>query len=79
MFKVGDKVVCVNINNIDDNANFLVKYNIYIITTIINNLVGVKNIKIKNRIRIYSHNRFISLTKFRKIKIKKICSRLETK
>jgi len=59
MFKVGDRVVCIDNNNISstDDEYILYYHMIYIVTCIFSN----DTIKINDRRYIYSNLRFISL------------------
>ena len=79
MFKVGDRVVCINDNftGIVDNVKLL-KYKTYIINDISKSkkwkLVGLNGSD-----SFYEISRFIKLNDYRKQKINKICSKLEIK
>jgi predicted component of type VI protein secretion system len=71
MFKVGDKVICID----NDNYDELVLYKTYTIKVKFDQTVQLKEF---NASLIYIF-RFKLLSDFRKQKIKRICSRLETK
>jgi len=79
MFKVGDKVVCVD-NYSKDYIylhNYLKLYKIYTITYVGENSVFVNvNEQDCDHLR---PDRFVLLTDYRKQKINKICSNLEKK
>ena len=70
MFKVGDKVVCIN--DIDMFNNEIKLYNTYTIKHLTPHNIFVYFNEIDKSSLC---NNFISLTEFRKQKIKKICSR----
>ena len=68
MFKVGDKVVCID----DENYYELILYKTYTIKIKMLNSVVLEEFN-----DLIYNNRFILLTEYRKQKIKKICLRLE--
>jgi len=80
MFKVGDKVVCINNGLVEgvytDKSYCLTMYKTYIVvleksdTTI--SIMNDQNLQ-----QPFSNNRFKLLSDFRKQKIEKICSKLE--
>jgi hypothetical protein len=79
MFKVGDKVVCINIYSID-NITYkipLILHNTYVISEIFSQY-GVVVI-VNDRRCAVSIDRFKLLSDFRKQKIEKICSKLVKK
>ena len=88
MFEAGDKIVCINDSSIKkkdehwkthitNGKTYEIQYISHIDSKInvsafyINNDRGID--------MIYSNKRFISLIEWRKIKLKKICSKLEMK
>ena len=77
MFKIGDKVICID-SGINDVISACLKLNkIYTISKI--PIYGnTCNIEEKEYIR-FSKDRFKSISQIRKEKIDKICSRLEIK
>jgi len=74
MFKPGDKVVCIN-NDLTYNSELILNQ-IYIINSIWEDYVGIKN---KNGYSEYLESRFITLKEYRKLKLIKICSIKEIK
>ena len=74
MFKPGDKVVCIN-NDLTHNSELILNQ-IYIIISIWEDYVGIKN---KYGYSEYIEYRFISLKECRKRKLIKICSIQEIK
>lgn len=76
MFKVGDKVVCINV---DETAYKipLILHDTYVIIEIFSQYGVV--IIVNNKRCAVSIGRFKLLSDFRKQKLKKICSKLETK
>jgi len=74
MFKVGERVVCVNDKSIIPNKIlFIKKNNIYIISENINDSVKL----IEDNIYLYSETRFVSLKAHRRIKLNQLmkCSK----
>jgi hypothetical protein len=80
MFKVGDSVVCIDHIDYDDKPYGKLElnkiYTINYVSTIhkLNDVIGIKELD-----NIFGGSRFILLSKYRKQKIKRICSKLETK
>jgi len=82
MFKVGDRVVCIN-DWVDDYSVFihgeevkLKKFKIYIICSFSDGKYST--VLLENHINYsYSSDRFILLKEYRKQKLKKICSKKE--
>jgi hypothetical protein len=72
MFKTGDRVVCIDIKN-SDYPGFLIKNKTYIVLSIISGiLIAIKNNNSERKSHVFGATRFISLTYFRKMKIKKL-------
>jgi ribosomal protein S13 len=69
MFKVGDKVICVDVHR------RLTKDKLYEILYIIRNKIFVKDDS--GEFIDFDINRFKSIAEYRKIKLQKICSKLE--
>ena len=77
MFKVGDVVVCID-NGDNVGITLYKKYTIAEVHIILDNSCWVSVISNFNRLDSYFAYRFINLSEYRKNKIKKICSKLET-
>ena len=82
MFKTGDKIVCINIGPLDNKWYSIDKS--FCLTLCKEYIVILKKsdttISIINDNGLqqpFSNIRFISLLKFRKLKLEKICSRME--
>ena len=73
MFKVGDKVVCINDDELRDRKfRVISKFETYTIERI-----GSRTIKLCNMPPcLFSNERFVSVVDFRKQKLNKICSNL---
>ena len=69
--KAGDKVVCINNIDNDDNSNILKKGKVYIIKNNIGDHINVDG-EYSYYEYFYSKNKFISLKEFRKQKLEKI-------
>ena len=91
MFKEGDKIVCIDNSNWDRRQdlhnpfehNPLTLYETYEVKRVI---YGEKKHNHQVIIELYGtvilsfgYKRFVSLSEFRKMKIKKVCSKLETR
>jgi hypothetical protein len=80
MFKVGDKVVYIDDKIILEGESIIIPViglilnKIYIVKELKYNLIIVEGIN-----NVLSPHRFISLPEYRKLKIKKICTKLEIK
>jgi hypothetical protein len=81
MFKVGDKVVCVEntFATESDLSNSLTLGKTYTVTIIYGDKDFINVISDKKVEQRYWAKRFVSLTRIRKYKIDKICSNLEIK
>lgn len=84
MFQIGDEVICVEIgsyyysrNSSDGIPKSLTEGKIYVIENWEENYVYVKNDN--NRNMKFSNERFVPACFGRKLKLKKICSKLETR
>ena len=82
MFQIGDEVICVEIGSVywsrypsDGIPKTLTEGKIYEVVNWEENYVFVKNDK--NRVTKYSDERFAPFYLNRKLKVKKICSKLE--
>ncbi len=76
MFKVGDRIVCIN----DSMAGLLLEINKIYIVDFIHDSVLIDVVDTKyNEIGYFNKNRFISLLEYRRKKLEKICSKLEIK
>jgi hypothetical protein len=81
MFKAGDKVVCISINNIIDK-NGIIRHQVrklkeHEIYTISNNDGGSDDVELAELSNIfYQQNRFILLSEYRKMKMEKIQNRM---
>ena len=81
MFKVGDRVICIDNNPLDgnwyslDKSHCLTLYKEY--TVILKNNTTISIMNDQNLQQPFANKRFISLLEYRKLKIEKICSKLE--
>jgi hypothetical protein len=80
IFSKGEKIVCIDTDDLDDMLNKLIYGNIYIIEGLIPKemLPNILNdgILLEGYGGVFSSDRFISLLEFRKQKIKKLISNI---
>jgi len=82
MFKVGEKIVCIN-NTVNDNdwqSNLTIGKQYVVMSVDMSIIPSKKEVVVKNNegiISSYYNSRFISVTEYRKLKLEKICSKLE--
>jgi len=82
MFKVGEKIVCIN-NTVNDNdwqSNLTIGKQYVVMPVDMSIIPSKKEVVVKNNegiISSYYNSRFISVTEYRKLKLEKICSKLE--
>lgn len=81
MFEVGEKVVCVNNGSMQgsifsDKSYCLTVYKTYTVIDIKSDKT-ISIINDNNQQQPFCNDRFMTLTMFRKMKLEKICSRLE--
>jgi hypothetical protein len=77
MFKVGDKIVCVNNNIKPGYGLFITIGNVYDVIVEDDGVVTIIDDTGENSF--YNEARFVSLIEYRKLKIEKICLKLEIK
>ena len=88
MFEAGDKIVCINDSSIKkkdehwkthltNGKTYKIQYISHIDSKINKSFITINNDRGIDMI--YSNKRFISLIEWRKLKLKKICSKLEMK
>lgn len=75
IFNIGDTVICINTHNYKDKLSIFNKY-VVTYTTKRGEFISFKN---HDHEIAYQSRFFVSLVDFRKQKIEKICSRLDTK
>ena len=78
MFKIGDSIVLID-NDLTYKTYYsdLELYETYIVDKDSRNFPTDGYIKLRNHLYIYDSNRFIPLLEYRKLKLNKICSKLE--
>ena len=75
MFEVGDKIVCIDDSDTSGHLRLYGVYTIDVFTPKMKNIITLKG----REFEFYNINRFVSLSEYRKIKLKKICLKLEIK
>jgi hypothetical protein len=85
MFKVGDKIVCVDdsiILRMDGSFrhSYLTKGKVYVLRSVLTENEKIANLYVDSDIELrvgYSPKRFVTFVEYRKLKLNKICLRLE--
>ena len=83
MFEIGDEVVCIDDQaergwqNFGDYTNLT--YNkIYYVVNYFPGWSGISVVNDENKSRVYFADRFVKLSEYRRLKLDKICGKLET-